>query len=32
LREAIIVPPEYRVVLTLEDGGSVEIREDEQSV
>ncbi len=32
VRAAIIVPPEYRVVLALEDGGTVEIREDEAGI
>jgi len=32
VREAIIVPPEYRVVLELNDGGTAEIREDEQGI
>ncbi|NWG75479.1 MAG: hypothetical protein HXY24_12860 [Rubrivivax sp.] len=32
VREAIIVPPEYRVVLALQEGGAVEICEDEEGV
>lgn len=32
IREELIVPSEYRVVLALEDGGAAEIREDERGV